>query len=213
MEHRGRIRAAIIGEWSGPTVDFIDDHEFSFRRPPHARWSGWPRSAMAQYFDLPVRSSDRQTFSTDSRGFRNPAELDRSDIALIGDSYIEGAYVSDEETAAVRLHELTGRTVVNLGVSGYGSLQELKVLEKYALRLEPRLVAWFFFEGNDLDDDQIFENAMAYERGVPAPNTPQPVSLRWRTNASGWKRQKRRFSGEMRSAANEASGSSCSMSR
>lgn len=175
-----RIRAALFGEWNGPAVDFLDDHEISFRRPPHAHWSGRPRSAMAQYFNLPVRSSYQQTFSTDSRGFRNPTELNRSDIALIGDSYIEGAYVSDEETVAVRLHELTGLTVVNLGVSGYGSLQELKVIEKYALPLGPRMVAWFFFEGNDLDDDQVFENAMAYERGVPAPNTPQPASLRWR---------------------------------
>ena len=175
-----RFRAAITGEGNEPAVDFIDDHEFSFRRPPHARWSGQPRSSMAQYFNLPVRSSYQQTFSTDSGGFRNPADLDRSDIALIGDSYIEGAYVSDEETVAVRLHELTGRAVVNLGVSGYGSLQELKVLEKYALPLGSRMVAWFFFEGNDLDDDQNFENAMAYERGVPAPNPPEPASLRWR---------------------------------
>ena len=180
-----RFRAVITGEGNEPAVDFIDDHEFSFRRPAHARWSGRPRSSMAQYFNLPVRSSYQQTFSTDRRGFRNPADLDRSDIALIGDSYIEGAYVSDEETAAVRLHELTGRAVVNLGVSGYGSLQELKVLEKYAVPLGPRMVAWFFFEGNDLDDDQNFENAMAYERGVPAPNPPEPASLRWRSFVKG----------------------------
>jgi hypothetical protein len=176
----GRIRAALTGDWKGPEADFIDDHELSYRRPPHARWSGRPRSSMAQFFNLPIRSSYQQTFSTDSRGFRNRVDLDRTDIALIGDSYIEGAYVSDEETVAVRLGELTGRPVANLGVSGYGSLQELKVLEKYAVPMAPRLVAWFFFEGNDLDDDQRFENAMAYEQGVPAPSPRTSPSLRWR---------------------------------
>ncbi len=173
-----RIRAAMTGKWSGPAIDFLDDHELSFRRPPNTRSSGRPRSNMAQYFNLPIRSSYEQTFSTNSQGFRNLTTVDHADIALIGDSYVEGSYVSDEETVAVRLNELTGRTVVNLGVSGYGSLQELKVLEKYALPLGPRTILWFFFEGNDLDDDQDFENAMAFERGVPAP--PEPAARRWR---------------------------------
>lgn len=175
-----RIRGALTGEWTGPSVDFIADHELSFRRPAHARWSGWPRSNMAQVFNLPLRSRYRQTFSTDGRGFRNAADLDRADVAIVGDSYVEGAYVSDEETVAARLHEWTGETVANLGVSGYGSLQELKILERYALPLGPRLVAWFFFEGNDFDDDQAYENAMAYERGVPAPRTSRPMAVKWR---------------------------------
>lgn len=179
-----RVRGALTGRWDGPAEDFVNDHELSFRRPPNARWSGWPRSDMAQAFNLPLRSPRRQTFSTDSRGFRNPTDLDRAEIAIIGDSYVEGAYLSDEETAAVRLHELTGQTVVNLGVAGYGSLQELKILEKYALRLAPRLAAWFFFEGNDLDDDQAYENAMAYENGVPAPPTHQSRAARWRALAT-----------------------------
>ncbi len=175
----GRLRGALTGDWNGPAVDFVEDHEFSFRRPPHAHWSGRPRSNMAQYFNLPIRSAYRQSFSTDGRGFRNRADLDRADLALIGDSYVEGAYVSDEETVAVRLQELTGRAVVNLGVSGYGSLQELKVLETYALPLKPQMVPWFFFEGNDLDDDQNFENAMAYEQGLPAPRSSISAPRRW----------------------------------
>lgn len=176
----GRLRGTITAGWNGPEAEFIGDHEFSFRRPANAHWSGRPRSNMAQLFNLPIRASYQQSFSTDSHGFRNPAALDRADIALIGDSYIEGAYVSDEETVGVRLHELTGRAVADLGVSGYGTEQELKVLERFALPLEPKMVAWFFFEGNDLDDDQNYDNAMAYEHGVRAPEAKKPLSVRWR---------------------------------
>jgi hypothetical protein len=175
----GRVRTALTGNWDGPAEDFVNDHDFSFRRPPNGHWEGRPRSGMAQYFNLPIYAPSRQTFTTDSQGFRNPVSLRRADVALVGDSYVEGAYVSDDETVAIRLQELTGLTVANLGVSGYGSLQELKVLERYALPLEPRMVAWFFFEGNDLDDDQSFEDAMAYEHGVPAPSAP-PLATRWR---------------------------------
>src|SRR5262249_24398785 len=109
-----RIRAALTDQWAGPGEDFIEGHELSFKRPPNAHWSGRPRSNMAQTFNLPMRSPTVQTFSTDGRGFRNPKTLDRADIALIGDSYIEGQYVSDDETAAIRLAELIGRPVVNL---------------------------------------------------------------------------------------------------
>jgi acetyltransferase AlgX (SGNH hydrolase-like protein) len=174
-----RIRGALTGRWDGPAEDFVLDHELSFKRPPHSHWSGFPRSNMAQAFNLPIRSTYRQSFSTDANGFRNPADLDRADVAMIGDSYIEGAYVSDEETAAVRLHELTGQRVANLGVSGYGPLQEFKVFEKYGLPLQPHLIAWFFFEGNDFDDDQAYENSMAYEHGAPPPKTAE-------ARASGW---------------------------
>jgi len=80
-----RIRGALTGRWNGPEDDFVLDHELSFRRPPHARWSGWPRSNMAQVFNLPLRSTYRQTFSTDGRGFRNPTDLDHADVALVGD--------------------------------------------------------------------------------------------------------------------------------
>jgi hypothetical protein len=176
-----RIRNIFSGDGDERSVDFLSDHEMSFRRPAHAHSSGRPRSNMAETFNLPIRSPYVQTFSTDSRGFRNAADLTRADIALVGDSYIEGAYVSDEETAAVRLQERLGRPVANLGVSGYGTLQELKVIEQYAVPLGPKMLAWFFFEGNDLDDDQDFENAMAYEQGVPAPpHVPESASRKWR---------------------------------
>ena len=177
-----RIREAIIGI-EGPNVDFVDDSELLFRRAPHATWSGWPRTDMSTYFNLPFRAEHPITFSTDALGFRNPAAPTRADIALIGDSYIEGWGVSDEETVSARLRTRAHATVANLGTAGYGSLQELKVLEKYALPLAPRLVAWFFFEGNDLDDDQNFENAMVGRpdgAGAKGPAAPVPLSRRWR---------------------------------
>ncbi len=174
------VRGALTGEWKGPADDFVLDRALSFRRPPLSRWSGWPQSNMAQVFNIPIHSSYRQTFSTDARGFRNAVALDRADVALVGDSYVEGAYVSDDETSSVRLHELAGVPVANLGVSGYGTLQEEIVFQRYALPLHPRVVVWFFFEGNDLDDDQSFENMMAYERGVRAPAVPEPWASRFR---------------------------------
>jgi SGNH hydrolase-like domain, acetyltransferase AlgX len=176
-----RIREALIGI-EGPNVDFVDDPDLLFRRAPHAVWRGWPRTDMSTYFNLPFRADHAITFTTDSRGFRNPTDLSRADVALIGDSYVEGWGLSDEETISARLAARLHVQVANLGTAGYGSIQELKVLEKDAVPLAPRLVAWFFFEGNDLDDDQNFENAMVDKpsgaRGAESPG--EPFLRRWR---------------------------------
>ena len=66
----GRLRQTLAAGWNEPQANFIEDREFSFRRPSNAHWSGRPRSDMAQYFRLSVRSSHEQSFTTDSRGFR-----------------------------------------------------------------------------------------------------------------------------------------------
>lgn len=177
-----RIRDALIGI-EGPNVDFVDDAEILFRRAPHARWSGWPRTDMSAYFNLPFRAEHPITFTTDSKGFRNASDLTQADVALLGDSYVEGWGISDDETISARLSATLHRPVANLATAGYGSLQELKVLERDALPLGPQVVGWFFFEGNDLDDDQNFENAMidrpSGSRGS-APSPPEPLARRWR---------------------------------
>ena len=154
----------LSGDWTGPEAIFTTDLDLGFGRPLHVRWEGRPRSDMAVYWNLPARAPHCQTFTTDSHGFRNTREIERADVALIGDSYVEGSYVSDEETVASVLEDLTGLSVANLGRAGYGTLQEQEVLRRYALPLRPRMVAWFFFEGNDLYNDEEFERIMIYRR-------------------------------------------------
>lgn len=176
-----RLVRAAMTHAEGPN-DFVDDPVLSFRRPPHVRWKGWPLTDMAAYFNLPIRVDHPMTFSTDARGFRNPTDLSHADIALVGDSYVEGWTLSDDETISADVARRTHVPVANLGTAGYGSLQERLVLERYGVPLGPKFVGWFFFEGNDLDDDQIFENAMTTRTGAdpPARVAPEPFAHRWR---------------------------------
>jgi hypothetical protein len=51
-----------------------------------------------------------------------------------------------------RLARRETKVVANLGQYGYGPLEELAVLKRYALPLHPRTVLWMFYEGNDLKD-------------------------------------------------------------
>ncbi len=88
----------------------------------------------------------------DRDGFRNPPGLDAPDVAVVGDSFIEGAQVGESELITARLADLTGLTVVNLGRTGYGPHQELIVLRRHALGRRAKTCIWAFYEGNDLQD-------------------------------------------------------------
>jgi len=144
----------------------VPDADLGFRHAPHIRGSVRPRSDLEVRWRLPASRSDVITLTYDGRGYRNTTELTRADVVLLGDSYVQGDYVSDDETTASVLHRELGRPVANLGVAGYGTAQELGVLRRDALSLGPRIVIWFFFEGNDLYNDQDFENMLLAARAA-----------------------------------------------
>jgi GDSL-like lipase/acylhydrolase family protein len=156
----------------GEQQHYMPDPDLGFRHAPNVRWSGRPRSDVEVACGLSASRADVITVTYDGHGYRNATALARADIALIGDSYveggIEGGYVSDHEVVSSFLQERLGRSVANLGVAGYGTAQELVVLQRDAMPLAPRVVIWFFFEGNDLYNDQEFENAMLAPHNVRA---------------------------------------------
>lgn len=168
----------------GYSKDFVLDRKLEFRRSPHARWSGRAASDIEDKWLVPASLRRPLTFTYNSRGFRNPTDLDRAHVVLIGDSFVDGWYVSDEEILSRRLETRLGRPVANPGVAGYGILQKLEILKEQAPRLKPAVVAWFIFEGNDLYNDARFENTMRAVQSDP-PGTyvdgrPVPEEIRWR---------------------------------
>ena len=156
---------------------YVADKELGFRRIPNLHWSGRPASDIEQKYWLPRSLATPITFTYDQWGYRNPTEMKHANVVLIGDSYVEGWYVSDEQTVASQLGQRLGQFVANLGVAGYGAMQELRVLKSDALAKKPKVIAWFFFEGNDLYDDQTFENILAAAPPGPGETTPQSEGL------------------------------------
>lgn len=90
-------------------------------------------------------------FDTDELGFRNPrSQIGRAvDFVFLGDSYVEGACVDDEDTIAGAFRA-AGHSVMNLGRSGSGPLFQLAVLREYGDVVEGRTLVWYVFAANDL---------------------------------------------------------------
>lgn len=98
----------------------------------------------------------------DGWGFRNRAVPVSADIVAIGDSQTYGVSAPARLAWPSILGEMTGRSVYNLALGGYGPGQYFHLLADHALRLRPRLVLIGFYLGNDLLEAQEF-----LRRGAP----------------------------------------------
>ena len=95
---------------------------------------------------------------TDANGFRNsPPEKATYQIVALGDSFTRASGVATPWPQ--KLSEYTGSDVLNLGDVGFGPQDELKVLQQYGLKKQPRWVIMAYFEGNDLYDAASYDQA------------------------------------------------------
>ncbi|MFQ5764123.1 MAG: SGNH/GDSL hydrolase family protein [Rhodospirillales bacterium] len=94
-------------------------------------------------------------FDSDRHGFHNPVgvwDAGPPALALVGDSFTQGDCVPSDKNIAAHLRRRFGG-VLNLGVSGHGPLAELAAVKEYLAAVRPPVVAWLYFEGNDLFKD------------------------------------------------------------
>lgn len=91
-------------------------------------------------------------WKSDRYGFNNPDYVwdEAVDIVLLGDSFVLGACVPNKNHFAAILRK-GNANVLSLGVSGTGPLAQYAIYREYigTLKRSPKLVFWFYFEGND----------------------------------------------------------------
>jgi hypothetical protein len=95
-------------------------------------------------------------------------------ILVLGDSFMEAYQVPLEASLPYQLQERLasrGVEVLNLGVGGYGTAQELLALREEGLRYGPDLVVLAFYLGNDVQN-----NSFALEAGLLGPDAQTTFS-------------------------------------
>jgi hypothetical protein len=135
------------------------------RRDPDLGWTLKPDVAW------PVGSAPWENgLSTNAAGFRDAPHAEAKApgayrIAVLGDSFVFGSGVAQDAILTRRLaaHLGPGFEVVNLGVPGYGTDQELLTLRRWGRKFSPDLVLVGFF-WNDL-----MENVSDRIYGLPKP--------------------------------------------
>jgi hypothetical protein len=97
-------------------------------------------------------------YRSDRYGFNNPDyEWDKKEsILLVGDSYVHGACVLEKDTISGQLRFLLNNNfpIINLGTDGKGPLSQFATIKEYSSLTRPKVILWFYYEGNDLLDLQ-----------------------------------------------------------
>lgn len=92
------------------------------------------------------------TGAHDLWGFRNKEVPQSADIVAIGDSHTYGISTKASYSWPSILQRLTGRTVYNLSLGGYGPVEYYFLLKTKALTLSPSLVVVGLYLGNDISN-------------------------------------------------------------
>lgn len=134
-----------------------------WRMDPQTGWSLQP-GATGRWFnppyeyDVDVAINSQGLRDVERAGYDKPPDTFR--ILLLGDSYVEGLRVPLEQTFGKALEaELNAGApaglryeVVNAGVSGWGTDQQLLWLRTEGAKYQPDLVLLSFFPGNDFQN-------------------------------------------------------------
>ena len=116
----------------------------------HSDQLGWRLKPNLNIRLINKDSKDIPYLSTDVQGFRTTPEFEtkRSLGVVLGDSMAQGFYLTDEQTIPWQLSRLTNSNVLNTGVGGYSTDQELIILQE-VIQKKPQWVVLLFF-ANDL---------------------------------------------------------------
>lgn len=154
---------------------------------PHAT-RGWHNRPGVQVEYGDPEFSTRVTH--DSHGYRSteiPRERTpgKTRVLVLGDSFAYGIGVEDDETFSARLLRMDPRLeVINTGVSGYGTSQQLLLLQEEGLAFSPDVVLVAFF-WNDVANSFYREvPRFVLEEGRPRH---EPPSEDWQHEVESWK--------------------------
>jgi hypothetical protein len=119
---------------------------------------GWISNAISVACN---ESGDYLVYESDEHGFHNPKGLwhnDPIEIVAVGDSYTQGYCVPSDKNfvAVIRKHY---PAILNLGMSGHGPLLMLALIQEYVQLTKPKVVLWFYYEGNDLENLKLERNS------------------------------------------------------
>jgi hypothetical protein len=130
----------------------IFEHDAMFRRDAVLGW-GWIPNKRTTYI-----GSSRHVIQTNAEGFRDqpftPKTAGERRVIVLGDSFVSNVAVEEERVFTRLLERSLGETrVFNLGVNGYGPVQEYLLLTQLLERYAPDLVVVVIYLRNDFTDN------------------------------------------------------------
>lgn len=123
--------------------------------------------------------------TTNAEGFRafgDPARQDRKRVLFVGDSFTHAIEVSDDKTFYALLERSLPVSAFAYAAVGYGTLQELMVLERYMDTVKPELVVLQFHPNDFINNSLELELASnMHNNGMRRPYLGTGEAIEYRT--------------------------------
>jgi hypothetical protein len=141
-----------------------------------------------------VPSTNTIAGGLDKWGFRNPDVPDTVGVVAIGDSHTYGNAATMADSWPYAFARLSGRSVYNMGLGGYGPNQYLQLLVTKALKLKPKLIIVGLYIGDDFENAFLITYGLEHWAHVRAFSPEQvdfdiwekPSSESWHKQARIW---------------------------
>jgi len=140
-------------EWENPRNRL--DPELIHVHQSYESFDGQIRGDLATWFGLDTGRRYPVSVKYDQHGLRNDTDMTSAEMVVVGDSFVEGPIVLKDKITSELLSKSLNEKVLNLGQAGYAPQQELIALQRYGFSLNPKIVVWMIFEGNDLTYDYL----------------------------------------------------------
>lgn len=147
------VRSVFLPEQDQPLKGLIPDETLGYKYAPGLTDFAVPFEGDAGPDHYPVSTV---SLGQPDAGFRDDGLSGEPFAVVVGDSYASCASVPMEACWVEGLEQRTGQDWANLGVVGYSPQQEARMLARYGLPLQPKVVVWVFFP-NDLNDAWRFD--------------------------------------------------------
>jgi len=132
----------------------IMQHDDMFQRDAHLGWTFVSNHKGSIFYP----GEANHYIHTNSLGFRDdepPTDVQsQNKIMVLGDSFVTNVAVTDENVFTEIMEQtLKNTTVFNMGVNGYGQIQEYLTLQKWWDTIQPDLVITIIYVRNDFSDN------------------------------------------------------------
>lgn len=117
---------------------------------PEYGWTLSPNATYLRHWKKPNAEDDWYFYATNSEGFRDTYDSGRRNVLVVGDSFTEGAGVTQGGQYATLLdHWSPNTSFQTYAAGGYGTDQELLVYRNISDRYDHELVILQYYYGND----------------------------------------------------------------
>ncbi len=103
-------------------------------------------------------------------GLNDEKDFENVFAIAVGDSFTFCTGVKRDDCWVELLQKRLRKNIVNLGVFGYGTVQKFKMLQKFGIRLRPKIIFWQYDPFDVVDD-------FLYESSEPLPFIPHPLNI------------------------------------